>query len=322
MNPNFINLSLSLFPDDHQHDQQLQLSLAAHDSSSSSSTSLSLNVPLRETNHLQHPKELGSCLVSTQLGPSVEDDDGRVIVENEAPRGLKISLWKRGADKEYGHGPHGHGSGSPKWVPSKIRLMGRMVGSNRTTSQTGKTVSKVKLIDNTRSSNSLQTDHSSYMTAPPIRVCADCNTTKTPLWRSGPRGPKSLCNACGIRQRKARRAMAAAAAAAATTTTHENTSVVNNNSSAKSTKKAQNKEKRSKDAHILPYKKRCTRIESPTNVDNTNVDDLDREINKNPRFEDFYINLSKNLAFHRVFPQDEKEAAILLMALSCGLVHG
>lgn len=23
-----------------------------------------------------------------------------------------------------------------------------------------------------------------------IRVCADCNTTKTPLWRSGPRGPK------------------------------------------------------------------------------------------------------------------------------------
>lgn len=23
-----------------------------------------------------------------------------------------------------------------------------------------------------------------------VRVCADCNTTKTPLWRSGPRGPK------------------------------------------------------------------------------------------------------------------------------------
>ncbi|KAJ7958353.1 GATA transcription factor [Quillaja saponaria] len=43
------------------------------------------------------------------------------------------------------------------------------------------------------------------------RVCSDCNTTTTPLWRSGPRGPKSLCNACGIRQRKARRAMAEAA---------------------------------------------------------------------------------------------------------------
>ena len=25
-----------------------------------------------------------------------------------------------------------------------------------------------------------------------VRVCADCNTTKTPLWRSGPRGPKVI----------------------------------------------------------------------------------------------------------------------------------
>lgn len=33
-----------------------------------------------------------------------------------------------------------------------------------------------------------------------VRVCSDCNTTKTPLWRSGPCGPKSLCNACGIRR--------------------------------------------------------------------------------------------------------------------------
>ena len=39
-------------------------------------------------------------------------------------------------------------------------------------------------------------------------------------------------------------------------------------------------------------------------------------------FEDLRIILSKNSAFHRVFPQEEKEAAILLMALSYGLVHG
>ncbi|CAI9764241.1 unnamed protein product [Fraxinus pennsylvanica] len=36
------------------------------------------------------------------------------------------------------------------------------------------------------------------------KFCADCKTTKTPLWRSGPSGPKSLCNACGIRHRKKR----------------------------------------------------------------------------------------------------------------------
>ncbi|KAI3880821.1 hypothetical protein MKX03_034722 [Papaver bracteatum] len=40
-----------------------------------------------------------------------------------------------------------------------------------------------------------------------IKSCVDCKTSKTPLWRGGPAGPKSLCNACGIRQRKKRRAM-------------------------------------------------------------------------------------------------------------------
>ncbi|OAY42373.1 GATA transcription factor 15 isoform X1 [Manihot esculenta] len=39
------------------------------------------------------------------------------------------------------------------------------------------------------------------------KSCTDCKTTKTPLWRGGPAGPKSLCNACGIRYRKKRRAM-------------------------------------------------------------------------------------------------------------------
>ncbi|KAH6819047.1 hypothetical protein C2S51_002650 [Perilla frutescens var. frutescens] len=50
------------------------------------------------------------------------------------------------------------------------------------------------------------------------KFCSDCKTTKTPLWRSGPSGPKSLCNACGIRYRKKRPAIAAAATAAAATT--------------------------------------------------------------------------------------------------------
>ncbi|KAK4751119.1 hypothetical protein SAY87_004601 [Trapa incisa] len=36
------------------------------------------------------------------------------------------------------------------------------------------------------------------------KCCADCNITKTPLWRVGPSDPKLLCNACGIRYRKKR----------------------------------------------------------------------------------------------------------------------
>ncbi|PKA64580.1 GATA transcription factor 23 [Apostasia shenzhenica] len=37
------------------------------------------------------------------------------------------------------------------------------------------------------------------------RACSDCRTKNTPLWRSGPAGPRSLCNACGIRYRKRRK---------------------------------------------------------------------------------------------------------------------
>mmetsp|Transcript_18203 Transcript_18203/g.18262 ORF Transcript_18203/g.18262 Transcript_18203/m.18262 type:complete len:191 (-) Transcript_18203:38-610(-) len=34
------------------------------------------------------------------------------------------------------------------------------------------------------------------------RRCASCSVTETPLWRAGPDGPKTLCNACGVRWRK------------------------------------------------------------------------------------------------------------------------
>ncbi|KAJ8492545.1 hypothetical protein OPV22_014266 [Ensete ventricosum] len=45
-----------------------------------------------------------------------------------------------------------------------------------------------------------------------VRRCANCDTTSTPLWRNGPRGPKSLCNACGIRYKKEERRAAASMA--------------------------------------------------------------------------------------------------------------
>ncbi|EPS59020.1 hypothetical protein M569_15793, partial [Genlisea aurea] len=38
-----------------------------------------------------------------------------------------------------------------------------------------------------------------------LKSCSDCRTTRTPLWRGGPAGPKSLCNACGIKYNKKRR---------------------------------------------------------------------------------------------------------------------
>ncbi|XP_018470150.2 GATA transcription factor 21 isoform X2 [Raphanus sativus] len=167
-----------------------------------------------------------------------------------------------------------------------------------------------------------------------IRVCSDCNTTKTPLWRSGPRGPKSLCNACGIRQRKARRA--AMAAAAATGDDQEVVAARLHQLPVK--KKLQNKKKRSNGGdkynlspRVVVKTKKCKLKEEE---DGAEMVARDAEISKSTTssdssvssnkfcFDDLTIILSKSSAYQQVFPQDEKEAAILLMALSYGMVHG
>lgn len=46
---------------------------------------------------------------------------------------------------------------------------------------------------------------------PPIpgKRCAYCNTTETPLWRHGPFGAKTLCNACGVRENRRKGRLAA-----------------------------------------------------------------------------------------------------------------
>lgn len=37
-----------------------------------------------------------------------------------------------------------------------------------------------------------------------LRRCSHCQTQKTPQWRTGPLGPKTLCNACGVRYKSGR----------------------------------------------------------------------------------------------------------------------
>ncbi|XP_074564460.1 uncharacterized protein LOC141820986 [Curcuma longa] len=39
---------------------------------------------------------------------------------------------------------------------------------------------------------------------PAVRKCTHCGTQRTPQWRAGPTGPKTLCNACGVRYKTGR----------------------------------------------------------------------------------------------------------------------
>ncbi|KAJ3669477.1 hypothetical protein LUZ60_011427 [Juncus effusus] len=118
------------------------------------------------------------------------------------------------------------------------------------------------------------------------RSCSICNTTKTPLWRGGPCGPKSLCNACGIKYRKKRRDALGLESGGV------------------------KKEKSKKDQE--------SRVSSEKKSKNTtNKDPLKLKM---VGFEGECVINKKR----RVFMQlgEEERAAILLMTLSAGFVHG
>ncbi|KAK1413861.1 hypothetical protein QVD17_29597 [Tagetes erecta] len=222
-----------------------------------------------------------------------------------------------------------------KWMCSKMRVMLKMKKSNDQVPMNQNTYSMTTSRDIKLEEQ--ETDNSSNSTSP-VRVCSDCNTTKTPLWRSGPQGPKSLCNACGIRQRKARRAMAAAAAAAAE---NDNNFVLDDRPIITPLKvsKTHHKDHRKpiyNKGHVTKYKKRQYSKQITTTSppqQSPSSPSLSPSPSPSPTtsssshparkmtMEDYLASLSKNLTFYNVLPQDEKEAAILLMAISCGYAH-
>ncbi|KAF5743051.1 hypothetical protein HS088_TW09G01113 [Tripterygium wilfordii] len=306
---------LGLHEEDHQH--LFYLKPQASSLSSSSSCPLSNSILFnsnqeqgepcyyRESQQIQHQGNIfvshnGSCDRPSMLKTENTNSDNKLCID-----------WKNDDGNGNGNGNPSESSSSVKWMSSKMRLMEKMMNSNQIvvtdhsthSSETQKHRSTTSQTDNHKEINNPYINSNNA-----IRVCTDCNTTKTPLWRSGPTGPKSLCNACGIRQRKARRAMAKPANGAVETPPPLTTSMK------KSTDhKVKNKNKRSSDESYstLPIKKRYKLTSQPSRG------------RKKICFEDLQMILSKNsTAYQQVFPQDEKEAAILLMALSYGLIRG
>ena len=67
------------------------------------------------------------------------------------------------------------GDGSMRWMSSKMRVKRKILPSS-----------------NNHSDQINFSDHGNSSTDVVVRVCSDCNTTKTPLWRGGPQGPKVI----------------------------------------------------------------------------------------------------------------------------------
>ncbi|XVE97990.1 hypothetical protein REPUB_Repub03eG0066700 [Reevesia pubescens] len=288
--------SLYPFPIDLNEDDQHQLFSLKSQPSSSLTCPIFFNPPVQEQAgyYQREPQQFQD-----------QEDQAKIYVPQDGPlesdSGLKLSIWKKEERVE-----SNHENNSAKWMSSKMGMMRKMMSSDHTDLSNSSTlnfeVQKQQSSSSPDNSSNASYNNNNNNT---IRVCADCNTTKTPLWRSGPRGPKSLCNACGIRQRKARRAMAAAAAAAAA-----NGTIVAAETTPSMKNKVQHKAKKLSNGCVPQLKNKKCKLSSQS------------QGRKKLCFEDLRIILSEKSAFHGVFPQDEKEAAILLIRdLNCGCGH-
>ncbi|KAL4649326.1 hypothetical protein ACB092_01G006900 [Castanea dentata] len=286
MTPAYLNPPSSPCPlvGQREEDQHLKLFISSHDHQASSS----LLVPTF-FERKQHD-EKGIKFEEPQL----QEHDDEKSVEEDINKHHKLSICQ-----SQGGDPSKSTTGPVQWMSSKMRLMQKMMNPNF--QDTVKSSRTIKNFPSDQQHRNGEINSPNCINNNTTRVCADCNTTTTPLWRSGPRGPKSLCNACGIRQRKARRAMAEAAAAA-------NGIVVSTNISTTKSYKVHNKEKKSRKSQGAQYKTKCKLMDTSHSK---------RKLS----FKDLALSLRNNSTFGRVFPQDEAEAALLLMELSCGLVH-
>lgn len=106
-----------------------------------------------------------------------EDEDGN--------NHHKLSIYQ-----SQGGDPSKSTSGSVQWMSSKMRLMQKMMSPN--CQATDKPSRTMKNFQNNQQHGDGEINSPNSSNNNTIRVCADCNTTTTPLWRSGPRGPKVI----------------------------------------------------------------------------------------------------------------------------------
>ncbi|GAA0145815.1 hypothetical protein Leryth_011927 [Lithospermum erythrorhizon] len=133
-----------------------------------------------------------------------------------------------------------------------------------------------------------------------VKTCVDCGTSKTPLWRGGPAGPKSLCNACGIKSRKKRRALLGL-------------------------NKEDNKAKKSSKSVDLKLKNSSGESSTSSSEDKSNRGRYGGTLMKKKLFgfgkEVVALQRPRSNTTQRRKFGEVEQAAILLMALSCGSVY-
>lgn len=157
------------------------------------------------------------------------------------------------------------------------------------------------------------------------KCCSDCKTTRTPLWRGGPAGPKSLCNACGIRYRKKRRAMMCSGNVPDKKKNRSNNSAASTAATTNPYSTMINKRTPTGSANTLtspqPGLTRVLKVKLKALGDNfmlqTSNDSRSPSLSPSPVPP---VVVKKQRCQRRRKLKEEEQAAFLLMALSCGSV--
>ncbi|XP_010449847.1 PREDICTED: GATA transcription factor 17-like [Camelina sativa] len=150
------------------------------------------------------------------------------------------------------------------------------------------------------------------------KTCVDCGTSRTPLWRGGPAGPKSLCNACGIKSRKKRQA--------ALGIRQEDNRIKNKTSNNLNLENRNVKIGKGEPGNVKAriIKTDAENYSSSNNTNNNNSNSSKKNVKRVSRFLDFGFKVPamKRSAVEkkRLWRKlgEEERAAVLLMALSCG----
>uniref|UniRef100_A0A7N0V648 GATA-type domain-containing protein n=1 Tax=Kalanchoe fedtschenkoi TaxID=63787 RepID=A0A7N0V648_KALFE len=343
-NPQYFNLNQDHHQEDHQQQQVLLENSPFHPAIAASTTSLHLDQGLRMTaTHSmsdQSPAFNDQLKASTNVffhGESPSYGAQVISTDNYGSHNHDLFIFRQQADQDQHNFNVNEGvvttdnnGSSLRWMSSKIRMMRKMINSNcpRTDPRGGSRIITSSTSPDHSPQLGIHSDNNHHSNV--IRVCSDCNTTRTPLWRSGPQGPKTLCNACGIRQRKARKA-AMEAAAAATNSSNEASSSTSTKTTIKLVINKDKKKSRATSNTCVsqhsnkkqaPWKQHQAINQLADSSHHSNRSTSSSSSKQQLRFEEFAVNLlSKNAAFHRMFPQDEEEGALLLMALSYGLIQ-
>lgn len=84
------------------------------------------------------------------------------------------------------------------WLADSELIVPKKKNSSRDNEPEGKEEAEMMVMVDKDSSGSLEGSNGQP------RRCTHCLSQRTPQWRAGPLGPKTLCNACGVRYKSGR----------------------------------------------------------------------------------------------------------------------